>query len=68
MLKAAIETGSNGDNTVTSNRYIIEVERTTVQGFAINTNGTNTNSTLWANKNSMDAAHLTVTIDGVKVQ
>lgn len=68
LLKAAIETGSNGGNTATSNRYIIEVEGTTVQGFAINTNGTNTNSPLWANKNSMDAAHLTVTIDGFKVQ
>ena len=68
LLKAAIETGSNANNTATSNRYIIEVERTTVNGFAINTNGTNTNSKLWANKNSMDAAHLTVTIDGVKVQ
>ena len=68
LLKAAIETGSNANNTATSNRYIIEVERTTVQGFAINTHGTNTNSTLWANKNSMDAAHLTVTINGTKVQ
>ena len=65
LLKAAIETGSNANNTATSNRYIIEVERTTVNGFAA---GKNTNSTLWANKNSMDAAHLTVTIDGVKVQ
>ena len=65
LLKAAIETGSNANNTATSNRYIIEVERTTVNGFAT---GKNTNSTLWANKNSMDAAHLTVTIDGVKVQ
>ena len=68
LLKAAIETGTNGGNTATSNRYIIEVEGTTVTGFAINTNGTNTKSTLWANKNSMDADHLTVTIDGVKVQ
>ncbi len=25
-------------------------------------------SKVWANKNSMDAAHLTVTIDGTKVQ
>ena len=65
LLKAAIETGSNANNTATSNRYIIEVERTTVNGFAA---GKNTNSTLWANKNSMDAAHLTVTIDGFKVQ
>ena len=65
LLKAAIETGSNANNTAASNRYVIEVERTTVNGFAA---GKNTGSTLWANKNSMDAAHLTVTIDGVKVQ
>ena len=37
----------------------------TVNGFAA---GKNTDSTLWANKNSMDAAHLTVTIDGSKIQ
>lgn len=33
-------------------------------GFAA---GKNTGSTVWANKNSMDAAHLKVTIDGVQV-
>ena len=68
LLKAAIETGTNGGNTATSNRYIIEVEGTTVTGFAMNNTGIPTKSTLWANKNSMDADHLTVIIDGVKVQ
>ena len=33
-------------------------------GFAA---GKNTGSTVWANKNSMDAVHLKVTIDGVQV-
>ena len=33
-------------------------------GFAA---GKNTGSTVWGNKNSMDAAHLKVTIDGVQV-
>ena len=41
------------------------VNKATVNGFA---NGTNTASKIWANKNSMDAAHLSVTIDGKKVQ
>ena len=61
--KAAIEIGNDYNAT-----YTLTVNNATVNGFAINTNGTNTHSTLWANKNSMDAAHLTVTIDGVKVQ
>ena len=61
--KAAIETGNDYNAT-----YTLTVNNATVNGFAINTNGTNTHSKLWANKNSMDAAHLTVTIDGVKVQ
>ena len=37
------------------------VDNATVNGFA---DGKNTGSKLWANKNSMDSAHLTVTIDG----
>ena len=61
--KAAIEIGNDYNAT-----YTLTVNNATVNGFAINTNGTNTHSKLWANKNSMDAAHLTVTIDGVKVQ
>ncbi len=58
--KAAIEIGNDYDAT-----YTLTVKNATVNGFAA---GKNTNSTLWANKNSMDAAHLTVTIDGEKVQ
>lgn len=64
LLKAAIETGSNGGNTETSNKYTIVVNNATVNGFAVNTTGINTGSKLWANKNSMDADHLTVIIDG----
>ena len=64
LLKAAIETGSNGGNTGTSNKYTIVVNNATVNGFAVNTTGINTGSKLWANKNSMDAEHLTVIIDG----
>ena len=58
--KAAIEIGNDYNAT-----YTLTVNSATVNGFAA---GKNTNSTLWANKNSMDAAHLTVTIDGNKVQ
>ena len=58
--KAAIEVGNDYNAT-----YTLTVNHATVNGFAA---GKNTGSTLWANKNSMDAAHLTVTIDGAKVQ
>ena len=58
--KAAIEIGNDYNAT-----YTLTVNNAAVNGFAA---GKNTNSTLWANKNSMDAAHLTVTIDGNKVQ
>ena len=58
--KAAIEIGNDYNAT-----YTLKVERATVNGFAA---GKNTDSTLWANKNSMDAAHLSVTIDGKKIQ
>ena len=58
--KAAIEIGNDYNAT-----YTLTVNNATVNGFAA---GKNTGSTLWANKNSMDAAHLTVTIDGSKVQ
>ena len=58
--KAAIEIGNDYNAT-----YTLTVNNATVNGFAA---GKNTGSTLWANKNSMDAAHLTVTIDGTKVQ
>ena len=58
--KAAIEVGNDYNAT-----YTLTVNNSTVNGFAA---GKNTGSHLWANKNSMDAAHLTVTIDGAKVQ
>ena len=58
--KAAIEVGNDYNAT-----YTLTVNHATVNGFAA---GKNTGSHLWANKNSMDAAHLTVTIDGTKVQ
>ena len=58
--KAAIEIGNDYNAT-----YTLTVNNAAVNGFA---DGKNTGSRLWANKNSMDAAHLTVTIDGNKVQ
>ena len=58
--KAAIEIGNDYNAT-----YTLTVNNATVNGFA---DGKNTGSKLWANKNSMDAAHLTVTIDGTKVR
>ena len=65
--KAAIEIGDA--NYGKHNNFTVVINNSTVeQGFAINANGTNTGSTLWANKNSMDADHLTVTINGTKVQ
>ena len=58
--KAAIEIGDDYHAT-----YNLVVNNATVNGFA---DGKNTGSKLWANKNSMDAAHLTVTIDGTQIQ
>ena len=58
--KAAIEIGNDYNAT-----YTLTVNNATVNGFA---DGKNTGSKLWANKNSMDAEHLTVTIDGNKGQ
>ena len=60
--KAAIEVGNDYGAT-----YILTVNNVTVNGFAVNTEGENTDSRIWANKKSMDAAHLSVTIDGNKV-
>ena len=57
--KAAVEIGNNYNAT-----YTLNIEKMTVNGFA---DGENTGSKLWANKNNMDAAHLSVTIDGQKV-
>ena len=58
--KAAIEIGNDYNAT-----YSLTIANCTVNGF---TEGKNTGSKLWANKNSMDAEHLSVTIDGTKVQ
>ena len=57
--KAAIEIGNDYNAT-----YSLTVTNATVNGFA---NGKNTGSKLWANKNSMEAKHLSVTIDGTQV-
>ncbi|MBP3428121.1 MAG: hypothetical protein J6M47_07665 [Clostridia bacterium] len=60
--KAAIETGTTyGDS------YVLKVNNTTVNGFAVNPNGISTESTLWANKNSMGTDKLNVVVDGVDV-
>lgn len=58
--KAAIEIGNDYNAT-----YTLTVNNITVNGFA---DGKITGSKVWANKNSMDAEHLTVTINGTKVQ
>ena len=58
--KAAIEIGNDYNAT-----YSLTITNCTVNGFA---EGMNTGSKYWANKNSMDAAHLSVTIDKTKVQ
>ena len=58
--KAAIEIGNDYNAT-----YSLTIANCTVNGFA---EGKNTGSKLWANKNIMDADHLSVTIDGSKVQ
>lgn len=60
--KAAIEIG-NDYNAV----YNLTVNNITVNGFVVNPEGISTGSTIWANKNSMDRAHLNVVIDGVDV-
>ena len=57
--KAAIEIGNDYNAT-----YTLTVNNATVNGFAP---GKNTDSKLWANKNNMDAGHLTVTVNGVQV-
>ena len=57
--KAAIEIGNDYNAT-----YSLTTTNCTVNGFA---DGKNTGSKLWANKNSMNAEHLSVTIDGEKV-
>lgn len=58
--KAAIEIGNDYKAT-----YNLTISDCVINGFA---EGKNTGSNTWANKDSMDAAHLSVTIDGVKIQ
>jgi len=58
--KAAIEIGNDYNAT-----YNLTISDCVINGFA---EGMNTGSKTWANKNSMDAAHLSVTIDRVKIQ
>lgn len=58
--KAAIEIGNDYNAT-----YSLTITKCEVNGFA---EGKNTDSIYWANKNSMDAEHLSVTIDGTQVQ
>ena len=60
--KAAIEIG-NDYNAV----YNLTVNNITVNGFMVNPAGISTGSNIWANKDSMDQAHLNVVIDGVDV-
>lgn len=58
--KAAIEIGNDYNAT-----YSLTITKCVVNGFA---EGKNTDSKYWANKNSMDAEHLSVTIDSTKIQ
>ena len=57
--KAAVETG-----TTYGKRYTLVFNNAKVNGFNINPNGFVTGTTLWANKNSMPASKLKVTVDG----
>ena len=63
--KAAIEIGDSPyDDKPT---YNVTVSGTTVNGYEINDEGINTETTLWGNKNSMPKDRLNVTIDGTDV-
>ncbi len=62
--KAAIETGSNANNTESSNKYNITITNSMICGFGVSPKGIKTNNTIWSNKNSMDAEHLFVTATG----
>lgn len=68
----------NGDDTVTGKTaieigndygksYEVIVNNATVNGFAENSNGIPTNTTLWSNKNSMGTDKLNVVVDGADV-
>lgn len=58
LKKAAIEIGDDYGSS-----YVLIVNNTVVNGFAINDTGYNTGTTLWANKNSMPKDRLSVTVD-----
>ena len=61
-LKAAIEIGDAPYGATPT--YYVNVSDTKVNGYEINNNGIYTGTTLWANKNSMPAERLIVTVDG----
>lgn len=63
--KAAIEIGDAPYGATPT--YNVTVSGTTVNGYEINDEGINTETTLWANKNSMPEDRLNVTVDGVNV-
>lgn len=60
--KAAIEIGNDYNKS-----YELIVNNTTVNGYEINDKGINTETTLWANKNSMGTDKLNVVVDGVDI-
>lgn len=64
-MKAAIEIGDSPY--VDKPTYNVTVSKTSVNGYAINDEGKNTETTLWGNKNSMPDERLNVTIDGTVV-
>lgn len=61
--KAAVEVG----DFYSSGKYDIYINSCTVNGFDVNSEGTNTGTTLWGNKNGMTSDLLNVVIDGVDV-
>lgn len=65
VKKAAIEIGDAPYGATPT--YNVAITGTTVIGFAINDEGYNTGTNLWANKNSMPAERLNVTVDGEEV-
>ena len=61
-LKAAIEIGNDYGTS-----YELIVNNTIVNGYAVNTKGINTGTTLWGNKHSMGKDKLNVVVDGEDV-
>ncbi len=64
--KGAVEIGCN-DGVKAGTYYTIYMNGCTVNGFAVNDEGTTSTSVYWGNKNDMDKDHLNVVIDGVDV-